>query len=134
MSADILHPGHINILKIANKFGYVIVGLLTNAAIKKYKSYPILNYNQRKIVLKSIKYVNKIIKQTTLDYVPNLKKIKPTYVIHGDDWKQGIQKKTRRDVIKVLKKWNGKLIEPKYLKNVSSSAIKKKIFIKYGSS
>ncbi len=132
MSADIIHPGHINILKIGSKYGNVIVGLLTDFAIKKYKRPPILNYNQRKVVLKSIKYVNKIVKQNTLDYVPNLKKIKPDYVIHGDDWKKGVQKKTRKDALKILKKWNGKLIEPRYTLRISSSSIKKKIKRKYG--
>ena len=100
MSADIVHEGHINILKIANKLGDVIVGLLTDQAIATYKKLPHLNYQQRKAVLESLKYVKKIIPQKTLDYSINLKKIKPKYVVHGDDWKTGIQKKTR---IKVMK-------------------------------
>ena len=127
LSADILHEGHINILKIANKLGDVTVGLLTDDAIASYKSIPYLNFKQRKIILENIKYVKKVIPQTTLDYVENLKKLKPDYVVHGDDWKKGVQKNTRQRVVKVLKNWSGKLIEPKYTKNISSSLLKKKI-------
>ncbi len=127
LSADILHEGHINILKIANNFGEVIVGLLTDEAIASYKKLPYLNFNQRKIVLKNIKYVKKVIPQKTLDYVPNLNLVRPDFVVHGNDWKTGIQKKTRDRVIKTLKKWSGKLIEPKYTKNISSTIIKNKI-------
>ena len=127
LSADILHEGHINILKIANKLGDVTVGLLTDDAISSYKSIPYLNFKQRKIILQNIKYVKNVIPQNTLDYVENLKKLKPDYVVHGDDWKKGVQKNTRQRVVKVLKKWSGKLIEPKYTKNISSSLLKEKI-------
>ena len=86
-----------------------------------------MNFNQRKSVLENIKFVKKVIPQNTLDYVENLKKIKPDYVVHGDDWKKGVQKNIRLRVIKVLKNWSGKLIEPKYTKNISSSIIKSNI-------
>ena len=127
LSADILHKGHINILKIANTYGDVIVGLLTDKAIASYKNIPYLDYEKRKIVLENIKFVKKVIPQKTLDYVDNLNLIKPNFVVHGDDWKVGVQKKTRERVIKTLKKWSGKLIEPKYTKNISSSLIKKEM-------
>ena len=128
LAADILHEGHINILKMANKLGEVTVGLLTDRAISTYKKFPHLNYRQREIVLKNIKYVKNVIPQHTLDYRKNLKILKPNFVVHGDDWKKGVQKNVRRQVINTLKNWNGKLIEPKYTKNISSSLIKKKIY------
>jgi|TARA_B100001964_G_C14236378_1_gene602663 phosphoenolpyruvate phosphomutase len=124
LAADILHEGHINILEKASKLGDVIIGLLTDAAIASYKKLPHLNYKQREIIIKNIKYVKKVIPQTTLDYKKNLNKIKPNYLVHGDDWKKGVQTKTRLQVIKTLKKWGGKLIEPKYTENISSSKIK----------
>ena len=127
LSADILHKGHINILKIANSYGSVCVGLLTDQAIASYKNIPYLDYEKRKIVLENIRYVKKVIPQNTLDYVENLKLIKPDYVVHGDDWKTGVQKETRKRVITTLKRWSGKLIEPKYTKNISSSLIKKEM-------
>ena len=127
LSVDIIHEGHINILKTASKYGDVIVGLLTDEAISSYKNIPYLNYSRRKIIVQNIKYVKKVIPQTTLSYVSNLNLIKPDYVVHGDDWKKGVQKQTRHDVIKTLKKWSGKLIEPKYTKNISSTLIKNRI-------
>jgi phosphoenolpyruvate phosphomutase / 2-hydroxyethylphosphonate cytidylyltransferase len=127
LSADILHKGHINILKLAKKYGNVIVGLLTDKAIASYKNIPYLDYEKRKVVVENIKYVKKVIPQETLDYVENLNLIKPDYVIHGDDWRLGPQKKTRQRVIKELKKWSGKLIEPKYTENISSTSIKKEM-------
>ena len=127
LSADILHAGHINILKTASQYGKVIVGLLTDEAIASYKKIPYLDFKKRKVVVENIKYVNKVIPQYTLDYVENLNLIKPNYVVHGDDWKNGVQKKTRDRVIKTLKRWSGKLIEPKYTKNISSTEIKNKI-------
>ena len=127
LSVDLIHEGHINILKTASKYGDVIVGLLTDDAIASYKNIPYLNFNRRKIVVQNIKYVKKVIPQNTLSYVPNLNLIRPDFVVHGDDWKKGVQKQTRLDVIKTLKKWSGKLIEPKYTKNISSTLIKNKI-------
>ena len=127
LSADIIHEGHINIIKVASKLGDVTVGLLTDKAIASYKNIPYLDYERRKIIVENIKYVKKVIPQNTLSYVTNLNLVKPDFVVHGNDWKSGVQKKTRSDVIKTLKKWNGKLIEPKYTKNISSTIIKNKI-------
>ena len=127
LSADILHKGHINILRTASSYGEVCVGLLTDKAIASYKNIPYLDYEKRKVVVENIKFVKKVIPQKTLDYVDNLKLIKPDYVVHGDDWKTGVQKETRKRVIKVLKKWSGKLIEPKYTKSISSTSIKKEM-------
>ena len=126
-AADILHKGHINILKIASKLGEVTVGLLTDSAIATYKKFPILDYKQREIILKNIKYVNKVIKQDSLDYRKNLMYLKPDYVVHGNDWKYGIQKKIRQQVIDTLKKWSGKLIEVPYTKNISQLQMKDRI-------
>tara|TARA_Y100000591_G_scaffold95613_1_gene81005 strand:- start:2620 stop:3924 length:1305 start_codon:yes stop_codon:yes gene_type:complete len=131
LAVDIIHEGHINILKTANKYGDVIVGLLTDKAIASYANIPYLNYERRKIIVQNIRYVKKVIPQNTLSYIPNLNLIKPHFVVHGDDWKKGVQKQTRLNVIKTLKKWSGKLIEPKYTRNISSTLIKKK-FLEIG--
>jgi len=127
LGVDFLHEGHINILKIAQKYGEVIVGLLTDEAIASYKSIPILNYKNRELLVKNLKYVSKVVPQTTDDYINNLNKIKPDFLVHGDDWKYDNRKRIRIKVIKTLKKWSGKLIEPRYTKNISSSKIKNKI-------
>ena len=95
LSADILHEGHINILKKASKLGEVTDGLMTDQAINNYKKIPFLNYSQREIVLKNLNMVKQVIPQNTMDYRPNLRKIKPKYVVHGDDWRSCILKKNR---------------------------------------
>ena len=95
MSADLLHPGHTNILSHAAKLGAVTVGVLTDNAIATYKRLPYLAYEQRKAVVEHIKGVEQVIPQHTLDYSDNLRALKPDYVVHGDDWLTGIQAKTR---------------------------------------
>ena len=127
LAVDFLHEGHINILKTAKRYGEVIVGLFTDEAIASYKTIPILDYKSRELLVKNLRYVSKVVPQNTEDYTDNLNKIKPNFLVHGDDWKYDNRKKTRSKVIRTLKKWSGKLIEPKYTKNISSSEIKKKI-------
>ena len=68
MSADLLHPGHINIIKEATKLGSVTIGLLTDSAIASYKRLPYMDYEQRKLVIENIKDVDCVIPQNTLDY------------------------------------------------------------------
>lgn len=123
MSADLVHPGHLNIINEARKHGRVVVGLLTDQAIASYKRLPFLSYEQRKTVVENIKGVDEVIPQETLDYVPNLKKIRPDIVVHGDDWQTGIQRETRQRVLDTLTEWNGELIEPKYTPGVSSTKL-----------
>ncbi len=127
MSADLVHPGHMNILKEASKLGDVIVGLLTDKAIASYKRLPFMTYEQRKGVIENIKGVVEVIPQETLDYRPNLEKIKPDFVVHGDDWKEGVQSKIRQQVIDTLAKWGGELVEPSYTPGVSSTKLNKSL-------
>jgi phosphoenolpyruvate phosphomutase / 2-hydroxyethylphosphonate cytidylyltransferase len=121
MSADLIHPGHLNIISIAQKYGKLIVGVLTDQAIASYKRLPYMNYEQRSLIVENIKGVSRVIPQKTLDYVENIELLKPDYVVHGDDWKTGVQKETRQRVIDALEKWGGKLIEPAYTKGISST-------------
>lgn len=123
LSADLIHPGHLNIINEARKLGEVIIGLLTDKAIANYKRIPFLSFEQRRVIVQNIKGVSKVIPQETLDYVPNLKKIKPDYVVHGDDWRTGVQRETRERVINTLKEWNGKLVEPSYTPGISSTML-----------
>lgn len=121
MSADMIHPGHLNIIKEASKLGSVTVGILTDSAIASYKRLPYLVYEQRAEIVSSLKGVESVIPQTTLDYVPNLEKLKPDFVVHGDDWKEGVQKPTRQRVIDCLAQWGGKLIDVPYTHGISST-------------
>jgi len=123
MVGDFFHHGHVNIIVEARKLGNVVVGLLTDKAAANYKRLPVFTFEQRKKIIENIKGVINVIPQDSLDYVPNLKKIKPNYVVHGDDWKKGTQKVVRQKVIDVLKEWDGVLIEIKYTPGISSTSI-----------
>lgn len=124
MSADLLHPGHLNIIEQARQIGdEIIVGLLTDKAIASYKRLPYMSWEQRKIVVENVKGVTKVVAQETLDYVPNLLRIKPDYVLHGDDWKTGPQATTRQRIIEVMKQWGGKVIDIPYTEGISSTAL-----------
>ncbi len=127
MGVDMLHEGHLNILDEAEKLGDVTVGVLTDRAIASYKRLPFLNYEQRKNIVEHIKGVKDVIVQETLDYTENLRKLKPDYVVHGDDWGTGVQKKTRDQVLEVLKEFGGKLIEIPYTKSISSTQINRSL-------
>ncbi|MCR6594025.1 phosphoenolpyruvate mutase [Campylobacter insulaenigrae] len=129
MSADLIHPGHINIMKVAKEYsnkidGRVVLGLLTDEAIASYKRLPYMNFEQRKVVVESMEFIDEVIPQTTLSYRDNIIKLKPRYVIHGTDWLEGPQKNERDNVIKLLKELNcGELIEPEYTKGISSTQL-----------
>ena len=127
MSADIIHQGHLNVINAARKLGDVIVGLHTDDVIRGYWRNPIMKYDERKEVIENIKGVIKVIPQDTLDQVPNILKVKPDYVIHGDDWTEGSQKELRERVINTLKEYGGQLVEVPYTKGVSISKLDKEL-------
>ena len=123
MSADLIHPGHLNILKVASELGQVTVGVLTDPAIASYKRLPYMEYEQRAEIVSNLKNVFEVIPQSTLDYSENLKALKPDYVVHGDDWKDGVQRQTRQIVIDTLAEWGGELVEVPYTEGISSTAL-----------
>ena len=123
MSADLVHPGHLNILNRAAELGRVTVGVLTDSAIASYKRLPYMDYDQRAEIVSNLKAVFEVIPQSTLDYSENLKALKPDYVVHGDDWKEGVQQKTRQIVMDTLAEWGGELVEVPYTQGISSTAL-----------
>ena len=131
LSADSVHHGHINLIEKARNYGSVVIGLLTDKALIDYKGLPLLSYEQRKKIVSNLKGVYKVVPQKEWDYSINLKKIKPNFMIHGDDWLSGPQLFLRNKAISTLKQFNGKLIEIPYTKGVSSTALankQKKLF------
>lgn len=121
IGADILHTGHINVINEGAKYGEVIIGLLSDEAIASYKRLPIFDYEVRKTIFENLKNVSRVVRQETIDYTKNLQKLKPDYVVHGDDWREGAQKLIREKVIEALKEWGGELIEVPYTKGLSST-------------
>ena len=125
MSTDLYHCGHVNIINEAAKYGSVIVGILTDEAIATYKRTPLLNTKERRIIAENFKNVEKTVIQDTLDYTKNLQELKPDYVVHGDDWKTGVQQIIRTKVIETLSEWGGELIEVPYTQNISGDILSK---------
>ena len=127
MSADLIHDGHLNIIKKAQTLGRVTVGVLTDEAVASYKRLPYLSFEQRSTIVEALKGVDRVVPQETLDYVPNLRAYRPDYVVHGDDWRSGVQAVTRQRVIDALAEWGGELVEVPYLDSFMRSKIWGKI-------
>lgn len=123
ITGDIIHPGIINIIKEGAKLGDLTVGLLTDSAIVSHKRLPYLTYEQRKQVVENIKGVARVVPQEEWSYVPNLKKLKPDYMIHGDDWKTNYLSKIRDEVFEAVKEWGGQVVEIPYTQGINSSAL-----------
>ena len=121
MTADIVHPGIINIINKAKEYGDVCIGLLTDKAVAQYKRLPYQNYDQRKSVIENIQGVYQVVPQEEWDYAANLIKYKPDIMVHGDDWRTGSELKYRNRAFELMEKWGGKIIEIPYTKGVSSS-------------
>ena len=123
MIADIMHPGLINIISEGAKYGDVMIRLFTDKAIATHKRLPYLTYEQRKNVVEHIQGVAQVVPQDDWSYVPNLKKYKPDYIIHGDDWVEGPDKYIREEVIALMKEQGGEVIEIPYTKGISSTGL-----------
>lgn len=121
--ADIIHEGHIHVIQKATSLGDLTVGLLTDKAISNRARLPYMDYGQRKKVLENIRGVVQVIPQAEESYAHNLRQLKPDFVVHGDDWKQGHESKQRASVIELLKEWGGELVEIPYTKGISSSQV-----------
>lgn len=123
VAADFLHEGHLNIIKTGASYGDVMIGVLTDAAIASYKRLPYMPFESRKIIVESIKGVDCVVSQESKDYEENIRKYKPDYVVHGDDWQTGVLSEVRLNVIATLSEWGGQLIEVPYTEGVSSTAL-----------
>ncbi len=113
-STDILHNGHIRILEKAAALGELTVGILTDQVVASYKRFPLLNCEERMELLKNVQGVSRVVEQDSLSYAENLRKYKPDYVVHGDDWKTGTQKPIRDEVVSILAEYGGELVEYPY--------------------
>lgn len=123
ITGDIIHPGIINIIQEATKYGDVMIGLLTDSAIASHKRLPYLDYGQRLAVVEYIKGVSRVVPQDEWSYIPNLRKYKPDFIIHGDDWKEGPMSTLRDQVFAVMDELGGKVIEVPYTKGIDSTAL-----------
>jgi phosphoenolpyruvate phosphomutase / 2-hydroxyethylphosphonate cytidylyltransferase len=123
MTADILHHGHVNVIEHGRKYGDIIVGLLTDRAVSKFKRLPYLEYEHRKHIIENISGVVKVIPQDDWDYAPNLRLVRPNFMIHGDDWLDGPQYEYRKRAFEAMNEWDGQIIEVPYTQGVSSARL-----------
>ena len=125
LTIDAIHHGHINLINKASKNCKLTVGLLTDKAVINKKRIPTLDFKSRKKILENIKGVHSVIPQNEWDYSKNIKYLKPDYFFHGDDWNLSIDNSIKKNALKALRSYGGKLIEIEHTKNVSSTEILK---------
>lgn len=113
-STDIIHGGHIAIIKKAQKLGRLIIGVLSDEAVASYKRLPLVPAAERKKLFENVAGVYKVVDQNTLSYKATLEALKPSIVVHGDDWCTGFQKPIRDEVVSILASYGGKLVEFPY--------------------
>ena len=113
-SADIIHGGHIAIIRKAQKLGKLTIGVLSDEAVASYKRFPLVPASERKVMFENIAGVDRVIIQDTLSYRDVLEREKPDIVVHGDDWVTGFQKPIRDEVVEILAGYGGKLVEYPY--------------------
>lgn len=116
-STDMIHSGHIDIIRKAETLGQLIVGVLSDEAVASYKRFPLLPFEERKSLFENVKGVSRVVEQKELSYAKILEDIKPDYVVHGDDWQEGFQKPIRQEVVALLKEYGGQLVEFPYSKD-----------------
>lgn len=114
---DVIHEGHLNIIKNAQKYGEVIVGVLDDAAMVRFNRFPTVSFQERIDMVKAIEGVSRVVVQHEIMYDNVLNELKPDYVIHGDNWKEGPESCIRDNVISLLSQWGGELIEVPYTYN-----------------
>lgn len=113
-SADMLHSGHMAIIKKAQTLGRLTIGVLSDEAVASYKRFPLIPFGERKSLIENISGVEHVVEQKTLSYADILRRLKPDYVVHGDDWVDGFQRPIRDEVISVLAEYGGELVEFPY--------------------
>lgn len=113
-SADLIHGGHIRMIQRAASLGRLTIGVLTDEAVYTYKRFPLLTFKERCAIISNIKGVSEVVSQSTLSYVGNIRTYRPDIIVHGDDWKIGVQETVRSEVIAELSKYGGELIEFPY--------------------
>lgn len=124
---DIIHEGHMNIIHCAKQYGEVVVGVLSDQAMIRYNRFPTVDFEQRLQIVKDIPGVDRVIVQHDIMYDEVFREIHPDYVIHGDNWKSGPMASIRNNVISLLEKNGGELIEPRYTSNESVKRIDDKL-------
>ena len=113
-SVDVLHSGHMAIIRKAARLGKLTVGVLSDEAVASFKRFPILPAEERMALFANIRGVERVVEQKTLSYRETLLALRPEIVVHGDNWREGFQRELRQEVIETLETYGGKLVEFPY--------------------
>ena len=114
---DVIHDGHLNIIEKAKEHGRVVVGALTDEALIKYNRFPTASLEERIKLYKELEGVDEVVVQNDFMYNDVIASIKPDYVIHGDNWKNGPESAIREHVAELLKEYGGEVIDVPYTYN-----------------
>ena len=114
---DIIHEGHLNIIKQAQKYGRVIVGALSDGALIRYNRFPTISLDERVKLYKKLDGVDSVVVQHSVMYDEVINSLHPDYVVHGDNWKEGAESAIRANVVELLSSYGGQLIEIPYTYN-----------------
>lgn len=123
MSTDVIHGGHIEVIRRAAELGELTVGVLTDEVVATYKRYPMLSCEERMKIVSGVKGVCRVVKQDEISYQKPLREYKPDYVVHGDDWRIGFQAPVREECIRLLEEYGGQLVELPYAQNREYEAL-----------
>lgn len=114
ISTDVIHGGHIEIIRRAAELGELTVGVLTDEVVAAYKRYPLLSCKERMRIASGLKGVAHVVEQNDISYAGPLRSLRPDYVVHGDDWREGFQKPVREECLSLLAEYGGELVEFPY--------------------
>ncbi len=114
---DVIHEGHLNIIREAQKYGEVIVGVLSDEAMVRFNRFPTVSFEQRMQMVKEIDGVSKVIVQDDVMYDRVIEQLRPDYVIHGDNWMEGAMRAIRDNVVSLLRHMGGQIIDVPYTYN-----------------
>ena len=120
---DVIHEGHLNIIKEAKKYGRVIVGALSDEALIRYNRFPTLPLAERVRLYEALDGVDEVVVQNDMLYDEVIAMCKPDFVLHGDNWREGAEAALRENVLAALKKYGGELIEVPYTRSEETRKI-----------
>lgn len=127
VASDVLHEGILNVISHASELGEVTVGLFSDEAIATYKRVPLLPFESRKAVYSALRDVARVVRQDSVSFRDNLLELRPDYVVHGDDWREGPLSKVRAEAIEVISSWGGELVEVPYTRGVTATSLERQL-------
>lgn len=114
---DVIHQGHLNVIEHARAYGKVVIGALSDEVLIRYNKFPTISLDQRIRMYEALDGVDRVIVQDSIMYDEVIGKLRPDYVVHGDNWKEGPEAAIRENVKSLLAAYGGELVEVPYTRN-----------------